>query len=86
MSAALAACVPHAAALVATGVTVDVAWPGAGARAFTRPSNRAGGIEGGMSNGEMIRALGYLKPLASLPQPLASASAPSTAIVVTKCL
>lgn len=44
----------------------------ADARAFTRPSNRAGGVEGGMSNGEMIRALGYLKPLASLPQPLDS--------------
>ena len=41
----------------------------AASRAFTRPSNRAGGVEGGMSNGEMIRALGYLKPLASLPGP-----------------
>jgi chorismate synthase len=41
-------------------------------RAFTRPSNRAGGIEGGMSNGETIRVRGYLKPLATLPKPLAS--------------
>ena len=41
-------------------------------RAFTRPSNRAGGIEGGISNGEMILARGYFKPLATLPKPLAS--------------
>jgi chorismate synthase len=41
-------------------------------RAFSRPTNRAGGIEGGMSNGEIIRLRGYLKPLATLPRPLAS--------------
>ncbi len=39
---------------------------------FTRPTNRAGGIEGGISNGEMIRVVGVLKPLASLSRPLAS--------------
>ncbi len=42
------------------------------ALAFVRPTNRAGGIEGGMSNGAMVRVLGYLKPLATLPRPLAS--------------
>jgi chorismate synthase len=42
------------------------------ARRFVRPTNRAGGIEGGMTNGEMIRLRGYLKPLATLPRPLAS--------------
>ncbi|HEX6852857.1 MAG TPA: chorismate synthase [Candidatus Polarisedimenticolaceae bacterium] len=41
-------------------------------RAFTRSSNRAGGIEGGMSNGEVIHVRGYLKPLATLPKPLGS--------------
>ena len=41
-------------------------------RRFQRPTNRAGGIEGGMSNGEMIRVTGYLKPLSTLPKPLAS--------------
>ncbi len=40
------------------------------ARAFVRPTNRAGGIEGGMTNGEIVRARGYLKPLATLPHPL----------------
>jgi chorismate synthase len=41
-------------------------------RGFERPSNRAGGIEGGMSNGEMVRCRSWLKPLASLPRPLDS--------------
>jgi len=41
-------------------------------RGFVRPTNRAGGIEGGMSNGETIRCTGWLKPLASLPKPLDS--------------
>lgn len=41
-------------------------------RRFTRPSNRAGGIEGGITNGEIVRVRGYLKPLATLPKPLAS--------------
>jgi chorismate synthase len=43
-----------------------------GTRQFQRPSNRAGGVEGGISNGEMIRVQGYLKPLATLPRPLKS--------------
>jgi chorismate synthase len=41
-------------------------------RRFTRATNRAGGIEGGMSNGQPIRMLGYLKPLATLPRALPS--------------
>jgi chorismate synthase len=44
----------------------------AAASRFTRPSNRAGGIEGGISNGECIRLRGYLKPLSTLPRPLPS--------------
>jgi chorismate synthase len=44
----------------------------AGERSFARPTNRAGGIEGGMSNGQTIRARAWLKPLATLPRPLAS--------------
>ncbi|HET9481840.1 MAG TPA: chorismate synthase, partial [Candidatus Polarisedimenticolia bacterium] len=42
------------------------------ARRFTRPTNRAGGLEGGMTNGEEIRATAYLKPLSTLPRPLPS--------------
>ena len=39
---------------------------------FTRASNHAGGIEGGVSNGEDIRVRGYLKPISTLRRPLAS--------------
>jgi chorismate synthase len=39
---------------------------------FTRPTNRAGGIEGGITNGEEIRISGHLKPISTLRQPLAS--------------
>ncbi|HEV2423453.1 MAG TPA: chorismate synthase [Terriglobia bacterium] len=39
---------------------------------FTRKSNRAGGIEGGMSNGEEIVVRGYLKPISTLRRPLES--------------
>jgi chorismate synthase len=42
------------------------------ARKFTRPTNRAGGIEGGITNGEEIRVLGHLKPISTLRRPLAS--------------
>jgi len=41
-------------------------------RRFVRRTNRAGGIEGGMSNGSEIRATAWLKPLSTLPRPLRS--------------
>jgi chorismate synthase len=40
--------------------------------AFTRNHNNAGGIEGGISNGEEIRVRGYLKPISTLRRPLKS--------------
>ena len=39
---------------------------------FTRARNNAGGIEGGVSNGEEIRVRGYLKPISTLRRPLQS--------------
>jgi chorismate synthase len=39
---------------------------------FTREHNHAGGIEGGVSNGEDIVVRGYLKPISTLRRPLAS--------------
>ena len=39
---------------------------------FTRKSNRAGGLEGGVSNGQDIVARGYLKPISTLRRPLES--------------
>ncbi len=44
----------------------------AGPTRFTRETNRAGGIEGGISNGEDIVVRGYLKPIATLRRPLQS--------------
>ena len=41
---------------------------------FTRARNNAGGIEGGVSNGEDIRVRGYLKPISTLRRPLGSVS------------
>ena len=38
--------------------------------ALTRPTNRAGGTEGGMSNGETIRVRGAMKPISTLMRPL----------------
>lgn len=41
-------------------------------RRFTRGANRAGGIEGGMTNGEDVLARGFLKPISTLRRPLES--------------
>jgi chorismate synthase len=41
---------------------------------FTREHNNAGGIEGGISNGEDIIVRGYLKPISTLRRPLGSVS------------
>ncbi|MGH9540550.1 MAG: chorismate synthase [Terriglobales bacterium] len=42
------------------------------ARRFIRPSNHAGGLEGGMTNGEEVVVRGYLKPISTLRRPLGS--------------
>ncbi len=43
-----------------------------GRKGPTRLKNRAGGIEGGMSNGEAIVVRGFMKPLSTLAKPLQS--------------
>jgi chorismate synthase len=45
----------------------------AGRRRFARSSNRAGGLEGGITNGEDVVIRGYLKPISTLRRPLLSA-------------
>src|ERR1700676_3821640 len=50
----------------------------ASAKRFTRSSNRAGGLEGGITNGEDVVVRGYLKPISTLRSPL------HTADMVTK--
>ena len=42
-------------------------------RAFTRSSNRAGGLEGGITNGQDVVVRGYLKPISTLRKPLQTA-------------
>ena len=68
------------------GVSVGEAWEVAGRpgseshdeifwseeRGWYRETNRAGGIEGGMSNGEPLTVLGALKPISTLTKPLRS--------------
>ena len=39
---------------------------------FIRETNRAGGLEGGITNGEEVRIRGHLKPLSTLRRPLRS--------------
>jgi chorismate synthase len=68
------------------GVSVGEAWDVAGRpgseshdeifwseeRGWYRETNRAGGVEGGMSNGEPLTVLGALKPISTLTKPLRS--------------
>jgi chorismate synthase len=42
----------------------------ASAKRFTRATNRAGGLEGGITNGEDVIVRGYLKPISTLRSPL----------------
>jgi len=41
-------------------------------RQFTRAGNRAGGVEGGATNGQDVIVRGYLKPISTLRKPLES--------------
>jgi len=50
----------------------DAIFYDAAARRFRHETNRAGGIEGGISNGEEARVRIYLKPIPTLRRPLAS--------------
>jgi len=43
-----------------------------GQRRFTRGANRAGGLEGGITNGQDIMVRGFLKPISTLRRPLES--------------
>lgn len=44
-----------------------------GDRPWVHASNRAGGLEGGVTNGEDVVVRGALKPISTLPRPLATA-------------
>src|SRR5271166_1092339 len=46
------------------------------ARKFQRGSNRAGGLEGGITNGEDVVIRGFLKPISTLRKPRITTSSP----------
>ena len=74
----------HAIKAVGIGIGPDVAVrpgsrvhdeilpPRSEAAAALRPTNNAGGLEGGVTNGEDVRVTGFMKPIATLMKPLRS--------------
>jgi chorismate synthase len=46
--------------------------PSKSGMAIARPTNNAGGLEGGITNGEDLRITAYMKPIATLMKPLRS--------------
>jgi chorismate synthase len=74
----------HAIKAVGIGIGPDVAVrpgslvhdeilpPRSEAAAALRPTNNAGGLEGGVTNGEAVRVTGFMKPIATLMKPLRS--------------
>ncbi len=61
----------EAAALPGSQVHDEIAYDAEG-REFKRLTNRAGGLEGGITNGEELRVRGFLKPIATLRRALRS--------------
>ena len=53
-------------------IVADAAAAVAGQPVLKRPTNRAGGLEGGVTNGEELRVTGFMKPIATLMKPLRS--------------
>jgi chorismate synthase len=74
----------HAIKAVGIGIGPDVAFrpgsrvhdeilpPRTEADAPVRPTNRAGGLEGGVTNGQDVRVTAFMKPIATLMKPLRS--------------
>jgi len=53
-------------------IAYDAAQAGAPCLGFTRKTNNAGGLEGGMTNGQPVIVRGAMKPISTLGKPLAS--------------
>jgi chorismate synthase len=79
LAAALCGVQAIRAAEVGDGTRVD--WPGdrwhdaihwSAERGFHRDTNRAGGLEGGMTDGMPLRVKGYMKPIPTMLKPLAT--------------
>lgn len=63
-----------AAESVGSAVHDAIGYEGHAFTKFSREHNNAGGLEGGISNGEDVIVRGYLKPISTLRRPLASVS------------
>jgi chorismate synthase len=65
---------PLVAAIPGSRVHDEILPAEAGSRmaGVSRPTNNAGGLEGGVTNGEDVRICGYMKPIATLMKPLRS--------------
>jgi chorismate synthase len=63
---------PDAAFRPGSRVHDEILPPAAGADAPRRPTNNAGGLEGGVTNGQDLRVSGFMKPIATLMKPLRS--------------
>jgi chorismate synthase len=63
---------PDAAIRPGSRVHDEIVPPAGGGAAPVRPSNHAGGLEGGVTNGEDVRVSGFMKPIATLMKPLRS--------------
>jgi chorismate synthase len=48
------------------------AGPAGGVPGLSRPTNNAGGLEGGVTNGEDVRVTAWMKPISTLMKPLRS--------------
>jgi chorismate synthase len=62
---------PEVAVRPGSRVHDEILPPGSKA-AVVRPTNNAGGLEGGVTNGEDVRVTGFMKPIATLMTPLRS--------------
>jgi len=63
---------PEAAIRPGSRVHDEILPPRGASHAVVRPTNNAGGLEGGVTNGEDIRVTGFMKPIATLMKPLRS--------------
>src|SRR5262245_25380751 len=63
---------PDASFRAGSRVHDEILPPRAEAAAPLRPTNLAGGLEGGVTNGQDVRVTGFMKPIATLMKPLRS--------------
>jgi chorismate synthase len=63
---------PEAAFRPGSRVHDEILPPRSDADAPVRPTNRAGGLEGGVTNGQDVRLTGFMKPISTLMKPLRS--------------